>query len=109
MHYCPKCRSEYQDWVQVCPDCKTALTDKLPDKPPAQTPKARPDKIVTIATFGFPEQARLIQAELKTKGIWSFIGNENMNRIYPNTTGGVNLQVRESDAERALRIVKKVH
>jgi hypothetical protein len=36
MRYCPKCRSEYQDWVKVCVDCGAELTDILLEAPPVQ-------------------------------------------------------------------------
>jgi hypothetical protein len=37
MPFCPKCRDEFQDWVEVCPDCKSKLVDKLsPKKKPAK-------------------------------------------------------------------------
>lgn len=30
MRYCPKCRDEFEDWVELCPDCRTALVEELP-------------------------------------------------------------------------------
>ena len=29
MPICPKCNDEFQDWVKICPDCKTKLVDKI--------------------------------------------------------------------------------
>lgn len=31
--YCPKCKSEFQDWVKTCPDCDVALVPELPPEP----------------------------------------------------------------------------
>ena len=33
MPYCPKCRDEFEDWVEECPDCKEKLVDELPPLP----------------------------------------------------------------------------
>lgn len=30
MAWCPKCRYEYRDGIEMCPDCKVALVDELP-------------------------------------------------------------------------------
>lgn len=29
MKYCPKCKTEYQNWVKLCADCSEPLVDKL--------------------------------------------------------------------------------
>jgi len=33
MPWCPNCKTEYQDGVKECSDCKTTLVDKLEDEP----------------------------------------------------------------------------
>lgn len=32
MRYCPICRSEYLEGVEVCPECKVVLVDELPEE-----------------------------------------------------------------------------
>jgi len=34
MPFCPNCRDEFEDWVEICPDCRVALVDE-----PAPLPK----------------------------------------------------------------------
>ena len=108
MRYCPKCRSEYQDWVQSCIDCGTALVDYLPEEPQPPAGKYSTEQIVTIATFNHPEEAYIQQGRLESEGIPSLVADDNIvtaNRFYSAATGGVRLQVRESDASEALRIL----
>ena len=31
--YCPECRSEFRDEIEVCPDCEIALVAELPPEP----------------------------------------------------------------------------
>ena len=38
MPYCPKCRDEFQDWVEACPDCRVPLVDELPLPPDLTRP-----------------------------------------------------------------------
>jgi hypothetical protein len=33
MMYCPKCRSEFEDWVKTCPDCQVELVGEPPPPP----------------------------------------------------------------------------
>jgi hypothetical protein len=108
MRYCPKCRSEYQDWVKVCIDCGTELTDKPLDPPPV--PLAVPDdNLITIDVFRYPTEAHLSKAKLEANGIWSFIADEyvvSADWFYLTAVRGVKLQVRESEFEDALEILR---
>ncbi len=145
MRYCPKCRSEYQDWVKTCIDCGSELTGKLPPEPPAAVNpldknvkmfpantfsypdaehpgqseaasraagrKKRPEKIVTLMTFTYPAEAHLNRAKLESAGIWSFVADESLvsaNQFFSTALSGVKLQVRESDAEEALRVLGRI-
>jgi predicted Zn-ribbon and HTH transcriptional regulator len=109
MPFCPKCRDEFQDWVKVCPDCGVELIDKLsPLTPKAIIP---PDPIVTIATFSYPTEAHLYKTKLESEGIDAFVADEHMvqaNWLYSLAIGGVRLQVKESEAEEALSILRGI-
>lgn len=69
-----------------------------------------PEKLVTIATYSYAEEAHLSRAKLQSEGIASFVANEYTgaaNWHYPAPFGsGVKLQVKESDAEEALRVLR---
>jgi tetratricopeptide (TPR) repeat protein len=62
-------------------------------------------QLVTVATFTHPTEANIAKTVLDTEGIWSFIADENINRLYPFLTRGIKLQVRQPDAERALELL----
>jgi hypothetical protein len=112
MPFCPKCRDEFQDWVKVCPDCGVGLVDKLQPIPKSvasgEIPVV-PEKLVTIASFSHPEEAYIVSTKLESEGIRSFVADAHTvtaNWLYSNAIGGVKVQVRESDAAEAARILR---
>ena len=70
------------------------------------------EKLVTVATFGFPVEAHLFRTRLEEEGITCFIQNENVNlwgRGFVGAAGSfsIELQVRESDVDKAIQIIKE--
>jgi hypothetical protein len=62
------------------------------------------DNLVTVASFSEPLQAHLASTKLEAEGIECCISDENivgMYWLYSQAVGGVKLQVREKDVERA--------
>ena len=67
------------------------------------------DKLVTVASFSEPIKAHLASAKLEAEGIEYFIIDENivgMYWLYSQAVGGVKLQVREKDAEKATQLLQ---
>lgn len=67
------------------------------------------DKLITIANFDEPLLAKLAKIKLDTEGIDCFLAGENFVSTYwllANAEGGVKLQVRQADAEKALDIIE---
>ncbi len=65
-------------------------------------------RLVTIATFSHQTEAYIPKARLEAEGIWAFIadgGTVGANWLYSNAVGGVKLQVRDADVERAIEIL----
>lgn len=115
MPFCPRCRCEFQDWVEVCIDCGIPLVKTLPKPYTVTEPEPKvihpPESLVTVATFNYPLEAHLHRAKLESEGIDSIVVDEHMihaNWLYNIAVGGVKLQVRESDAEKALRILGEI-
>lgn len=108
MPFCPECRDEFEDWVEECPDCHVRLVATLPEPLPEPEPRYIDEPLVTVASFAFPLQAHVFRTKLESEGIASFVLNENISRAYSHylyATGGVLLQVRESDAATAREIL----
>jgi hypothetical protein len=66
------------------------------------------DKLITIANFIEPFQADLARVKLESEGIRCFLAGENFAATYWLLSGadrGIKLQVRQSEAERALEIL----
>ncbi len=68
------------------------------------------DKLVTIATFTYHSELTVIRAKLESENIECFIQDEMTAQIYTfasNAIGGIKLQVKQSDAIRAVETLKK--
>ena len=66
------------------------------------------DKPVTLRSYTYPTEAAIIRSRLESEGIACFLKNElsiQINPFYSNALGGVELQVDESDLERAQEVL----
>lgn len=66
------------------------------------------EKVITIATYGDPIEAHLARSKLLDAGIEALVVDENTQALYGYNNpmfGGAKLQVRESDAQRALEVL----
>ena len=108
MPYCPKCSGEFQNWVQVCPDCGIALVDKLP-RPPAPKPKAKLSKepLVYIATAPNEPLARMWAGILEDEGIDSLVKSIDLSAAWymPFNYSNNEIHVLASQAEKAREIL----
>src|SRR5436309_3053264 len=67
-------------------------------------------RLVTIATFDQAAQARLAQNALREAGIQAAVSDESliaMDWLLSNAVGGVKVQVREEDAEKAVGVLER--
>jgi len=66
------------------------------------------DRLITIATFDEPLKANMAKIKLESEGIGCFLAGENFVATYwllANAEHGIKLQVKKSEAERALEIL----
>jgi len=110
MPYCSECDNEFQNWVQVCPDCGAALVDKLPKPPPLKPkPKANADKdsLMHIATAPNEPLARMWAGILENEGIYSLVKSIDLSVAWylPSLLSHYEIHVLSSQAEKASKIL----
>jgi hypothetical protein len=67
------------------------------------------EKLVTVETFSSPWEAQLARACLEAEGIHAIVADEHFFRLYSaltSTLGGVRLQVRPEDLDRAAELLR---
>lgn len=67
-------------------------------------------KLVTIKTFDNPIEAHLIRSKLESKNITCYLFDENivgLNPLYNISVGGIKLKIKNSDAEKANKIIQE--
>ena len=63
----------------------------------------------TVATFSFAHEMGLVRSKLESEGIECFVKDELTAQTYIyNAIGGMKLQVRSEDAERAREIIREM-
>ena len=69
------------------------------------------EKFITVLTFTFAHEVAIIRGRLESEGIPCFVKDELTVQIHPfysNAIGGVKLQVRESDLDQAVEVLKEM-
>jgi len=67
------------------------------------------EHLVTVETYSSAWEAQLDRARLEAEGIHAIVADEHFFRLYgalSNTLGGVRLQVRPGDSERAAELLR---
>ncbi len=68
------------------------------------------EKFITVLTATYGSEVAVIRGRLESEGIICFVQDEltvQVNPFYSNAIGGVKLQVRESDLEQTIEILKE--
>jgi hypothetical protein len=68
-------------------------------------------ELVTIATFSEVLAAQMCRATLSAAGVRAFVADEHISTLNPHYMGaaiGIRVQVRRTDVDRALEILKEV-
>jgi tetratricopeptide (TPR) repeat protein len=96
----------YREAIRLDPDFSEA-GDNLSA---LQAEFASRGRLVTIGRFSHATEAYIPKTRLEAESVWAFVADAEtvtMNWLYSNAIGGVKLQVREADVERALEILNR--
>jgi hypothetical protein len=111
MVYCPVCRAEFRDGFQRCSDCDAALVPALePESPVDPSSDPGPEDRVTVDSFDNPATAAILASRLDAEGIDASLSDAetiSMDPLWTPAIGGVKVQVRSSDFERAREIARR--
>jgi len=105
MKYCPKCKTEYEDWVKFCADCQTKLTDQLPPN----NNQAQGVNFVTIYKNIYLPPVEMAKSALENENILCNIKGYDGTRPGLSFGVGIELQVPEKDRSRAEKIIKDLN
>jgi Putative prokaryotic signal transducing protein len=108
MPYCPKCRDEFQDWVNTCPDCRVVLVSDLRTPPKtSKAAKVKRESLVHVANAPNEPIARMWMESLENNGIRSTMKGGAFKPEMGSDSPFLpcEIYVLESDAPRARRIL----
>ena len=116
-YYCQKAdciqalKSEVAITQNKCPFCGEKINPEAPQcqfcgkKLRELTLEENAEDLITIARFNNPMEAHLAKTKLESEGIEAYIADEHMVSINPGLDiafGGVKLQVKKSDFDKAV-------
>ncbi|MFA5143326.1 MAG: DUF2007 domain-containing protein [Candidatus Omnitrophota bacterium] len=104
MKYCPKCRTEYENWVKVCADCNTELVYELPQDPAGPSQEYIKYKEL-LSTFNAGDVI-FIRSLLDSSGIIYYFNGENFLFFRP-AVEPARLMVDERHYDEAKEILKE--
>ena len=114
---------EFVEDVTVCPFCGSALVEEMPEMNPSQardeterdkgdfdSPEDSSEKLVVIAIYTFRHDAELAITYLTNNGIDAVESADDYGGTNPvvGFTAGIRLVALESQAQRAIALLKKV-
>jgi hypothetical protein len=108
MKKCTYCGKEYGDEASACAIDGEPLAKFPPEPEAVKVEPCDEEKIVTIEIFASRGAAEIAFSKLEAHGVECWIKADDAGGMYPNLAlaSGVRLQVRASDAERAVEVLK---
>ena len=98
--FCPECKSEFVEGIEICPECHVHLVDELePDPEPEFV-----DFVEVLATYN-PADIALLKSILDSEGITYFFKGENFQYMRP-LVDPARLMVRKDQVENAVDLLK---
>ena len=98
--YCPDCKSEFIEGIEVCPECVVNLIDELPPEPKPEFV----DFQEVLATYN-PADIALLKSILDSEEITYFFKGENFQHIRP-WADPARLMIRKDQVEIVADLIK---
>ena len=98
--FCPKCKSEFVDGINKCPECRVGLLEELPPDP--KPPKSEFTDYAEIFVNPSPADVAILKLILDSKEINFFIEGENAQISFATPK----LMVRTDQVEMAKELIK---
>ncbi|MFC1920410.1 hypothetical protein ACFLYQ_01645 [Chloroflexota bacterium] len=104
MPYCPKCLDEFQERVEVCPDCKVTLVKELPLQPENEVNN---EPLVHIATAPNEPLGMMWKEILENEGIHPLVKSRDMraSMYTPSLLSRCEIHVLASQAKEAKQLL----
>ncbi|MDO9576280.1 MAG: DUF2007 domain-containing protein [Candidatus Cloacimonadales bacterium] len=106
--FCPKCKSEFEEGIQVCPECDVNLVEVLPEEDYLE--------FVKVFESSDPNLTVIIKSVLDDAGIKYFVPGDNMQSIlgakfafaFGADIGNAQFLVSKEDEAIALELLKEI-
>jgi hypothetical protein len=101
--FCPDCKAEYVEGINVCSECETPLVDKLPPQEKPEPPQwVEFEEVLTTFNAG---DIALIKSILDGEDVTYFFQGESFNYVHP-LVQPAKLMVRQDQADQVREILK---
>ena len=98
--FCPKCKSEFVDGINECPECRVGLIEELPPDP--KPPRPELSDYAEVLVNPSPGDVAILKLILDSKEINFFIEGENAQISFATPK----LMVRTDQVETARELIK---
>ncbi len=104
MKYCPKCKTEYEDRVEMCADCQVPLEKDLPKDSSEETPQ-KPVKFTELFNTFNPADIVFVESLFNAYDIRYYVQGEQFGHIRP-LAQVTRIMVDEEQYEEAKELLK---
>ena len=108
MPYCPKCRSEYDEGIKTCYDCRCDLVDELPPEQESAENEMHFVREALLMTVADEMEYRIVESKLAQYDIpvsKKYREAGAVTQIYMGRTFGLDLYVPEAALRQAKEII----
>ena len=114
--YCPKCKGEYVEGIEICPVCDEKLVDELVEDQSELDEKYGKEPFVVVLSTGDRGLVAVIKSLLEDAGIRYMVRGEELQDLFGGGSlgfgfnpiiGPIEILVSESDAEDVIKLIEQ--